>query len=83
MTGLVKFHQASADRPCGSRVAVRAGEEHPMQDGSAIRAEEAGEWLRRTMTDAPERRSELIIRSDEAMDVRSRKRLREILFGLS
>ncbi|MFI2506044.1 hypothetical protein [Streptomyces sp. NPDC018972] len=52
-----------------------------MQDGSAIRAEEAGEWLRRVMKDAPERRSELIIRSDEAMDVRSRERLRQILFG--
>ncbi|CAM5333282.1 hypothetical protein [Streptomyces aurantiogriseus] len=52
-----------------------------MQDGSAIRAEEAGEWLRRVMKDAPERRSELIIRSDGAMDTTSRERLLEILFG--
>ncbi|MEU8811134.1 hypothetical protein ACN6K5_001351 [Streptomyces violaceoruber] len=52
-----------------------------MQDGSAIRAESAGEWLRRTMKESPERRSELIIRSDGAMDATSRERLLEILFG--
>ena len=52
-----------------------------MQDGSAIRAQEAGEWLRRAVKDEPERRSELIIRSDKALDARSHERLLEILFG--
>jgi hypothetical protein len=51
-----------------------------MQHDGAIGAEEAGEWLRRTMTEEPERRSELIF-SDEAMDARSHERLLEILFG--
>jgi hypothetical protein len=51
-----------------------------MQDGEAIRADEAGEWLRKNLKDKPERHSELIIR-DKAMDPASRARLLEILFG--
>jgi hypothetical protein len=51
-----------------------------MQDGNAIPADEAGEWLGENLRGRPERHSELII-SDEAMDPASRARLLEILFG--
>lgn len=51
-----------------------------MQDGDATPADEAGEWLRKTLKDQPERRSELLI-NNKPMDPESRARLLEILFG--
>lgn len=52
-----------------------------MQDGEAIRAEEAGEWLRKNLKDRPEPKITFVIRDDAQPNPVARQRLLEILFA--
>ncbi|MFF3363616.1 hypothetical protein [Streptomyces misionensis] len=52
-----------------------------MQDGDAIRAEEAGEWLRKRFKDEPEPKISIRWSANEAADEDAYGRLLKLLFS--